>query len=70
MLSLMNLHKVLIFFGILFCWGFGVYEIVLFTRNSGTDSVILGVLFVILGCGLLYYLIHLNRFLGRTDQHI
>jgi len=66
----MNLHRVLIVFGILFCWGFGIYKIVLFTSNSGTDSVILGVVFVILGCGLLYYLIHLNRILGRTNQQI
>ena len=68
MLSLMNFHRVLIASSILFCWGFGIYEIVRFTTNAETNSVMLGILFVILGCGMLYYLIHLNRFLGRSNQ--
>jgi hypothetical protein len=64
----MNLHKVLIVFAILFCWGFGVYEISLFANSGGNVSLVLGITFVILGSGMIYYLVHLDRFLGPKEK--
>ncbi len=68
MLSLMNFHKILIAFAILFCWGFGVYEISLFLSNGMHISLIMGVTFGILGGGMLYYLVHLDRILGSRKK--
>ena len=68
MLSLMNFHKVLIVFAILFFLGFGIYEISIFVNSGRNISLILGITFAILGSGMLYYLVHLDRFLGAKKK--
>jgi len=64
----MNFHRVLIIFGILFCWGFSIYEAILFSSTYATSSLILAIVFIILGCGMLYYLINLTRILSNPKE--
>jgi hypothetical protein len=63
-MSLIGFHRFLIATGILFCFGFAGWELLLWwvTRDGG--SLLLGLVFVVLGLLLSYYLSRLGRFLG------
>ena len=65
--SLVAFHRLLITAAILFCAGYGGYELVRFTRVSGSGSLLLGAVFLILAAGLSYYLWRLNRILGYEE---
>lgn len=66
-MSLISFHRVLIVTAILFCAGFGVYELVAFSKVGGNGPLVLGGVFLILAAGLSYYLLRLNRFLGYEE---
>ena len=51
-------HRILITTGIVFCAGFAVWSLL-------RDQTVLGIGFGVLGVGLIYYLRHLRRFIGR-----
>jgi hypothetical protein len=65
--SIVSFHRVLIAFAILFCAGYGLYELIGFTRDGGTVSLVMGGVFLILATGLSYYLWRLNHFLGYEE---
>ncbi len=66
-MSIIAFHRILIAFAILFCAGYGAYELVGFSREGGTGALVLGGVFLILAAGLSYYLWRLNRFLGYEE---
>jgi hypothetical protein len=66
-LSLIAFHRFLIATGILFCFGFAGWELVLWWVTRGWGSFMLGVTFITLGVLLSYYLSRLGRFLGTDD---
>jgi len=66
-LSIISFHRILIAAAILFCAGYGGYELVGFSKDGGTSSLVLGGVFLILAAGLSYYLWRLNRFLGYEE---
>ncbi len=66
-MSLIAFHRFLIAAAILFCAGYGGYELVRFVWVSGAGSLVLGAVFLILAATLSYYLWRLNRFLGYED---
>ncbi len=76
-MSLINFHRVLIAAAILFCAGYGAYELPAFAIGGGDGSpayygggggspVISGVFFVF-AAALTFYLWHLKRFLGVDE---
>lgn len=58
-------HRLLIATAILFCIGFGVWALVSYRATGGALQLALGIIFVIAGLALGYYLKNLNRFLHR-----
>ena len=63
-LSLISFHRILIAFAILFCAGYGVYELSAFAKGGGNGSLAISGLFFIFTAGLTYYLWRLKHFLG------
>ena len=66
-MSLISFHRVLIAAAILFCAGYGVYEIAAPTGEGGDGSLILSGVFFLLAAGLTYYLWHLKSILGVDE---
>ena len=66
-MSLIAFHRVLIGAGILFCFGFAAWELVLWWVTRGTGALLLGIVFVVLGVGLCWYLSRLGKFLGYEN---
>jgi hypothetical protein len=66
--SLIAFHRVLIATGILFCFGFAAWELVLWWVTRRVGALALGIVFVLLGVGLCFYLARLARFLGYEDK--
>ncbi len=66
-MSIVSFHRILIAVAILFCAGYGGYELVGFSREGGTGALVLGGVFLILAVALSYYLWRLNRFLGYEE---
>ncbi len=66
-MSLISFHRVLIAAAILFCAGYGAYELLAFTRGGGNGSLVISGVFFVFTAGLAYYLWHLKRFLGVED---
>ena len=67
-MSIVGFHRVLIATAILFCGVFGVWEALAFARRGGWVDLALAAAFGVAGCGLGFYLAHLNRFLDRTPS--
>lgn len=67
MLSLIAFHRVLITAGILFSGGFAAWQIDRFAEGGGAVALVLGGAFGLAALALLWYLLHLDRFLGRTS---
>ncbi|MSR22311.1 MAG: hypothetical protein EXR92_02015 [Gemmatimonadetes bacterium] len=63
-MSLISFHRGLIATAIVFCFGYAGWEIVSFTQEGGTGSLVVGGVFLVLGVGLGYYLARLMHFLG------
>jgi integral membrane sensor domain MASE1 len=68
MTSLIGFHRFLIGFGILFCFGFAIWEMVTWWVTRATGALALTVLFLIFGVGLTYYLSRLRDFVGYVDE--
>ncbi len=66
-MSLINFHRVLIAFAILFCGGYGAYELFAFSRDGGNVSLVLSGFFFVCAAGLSYYLWRLKHFLGVEE---
>jgi hypothetical protein len=68
-MSLIPFHRGLISAAIVFCFGYAAWEIVGYSRGGGVFPLI-GLVFVVLGIGLVYYLARLNRFLGYESGEV
>jgi hypothetical protein len=66
-MNLVTFHRVLIGTAIVFCAGYGVWEIVGYTRGTGTSHLLLGLAALLAAALLLYYLRSLRRFLNLRD---
>lgn len=66
-MSLISFHRFLISTGILFCAGFAAWQLEGFFGGGGAGALTLGLVFGAAALGLLYYLIRLDRFLGRKS---
>jgi hypothetical protein len=60
----MAFHRFLIGTGIVFCFGFAIWELMTWWVGRTPGALVLGVTFVVLGALLTYYLAHLRRFVG------
>ncbi len=58
-------HRFLIGTAILFCLGFAAWAFAAYRATGGMLQLSLGLVFVVAGLGLGYYLKNLNRFLHR-----
>ena len=58
-------HRFLIGTAILFCLGFAAWAGESYRVSGGSGELALAVIFAVLGLGLTYYLMNLNRFLHR-----
>lgn len=67
-MSLVGFHRVLITTAILFCVAFGAWQAEGFAEGGSWLSLGLALAFGASGLGLLIYLLHLNRFLGRGED--
>jgi hypothetical protein len=67
-MSIVSFHRGLIVAAILFCVGYGVWELTGYAQVDRGGSLGLGVVFVVLGAGLGFYLFRLNRFLGYEGK--
>lgn len=67
-MSLVGFHRFLIVTAILFCVGFGVWELNAATEGDGAQEAVVGSVFLVLGVGLVVYLRRLTRFLGYEDE--
>ncbi len=67
-MSLISFHRILIVAAILFCAGYGVYELLAFAEGrGGNGSLVISGFFFVCTAGLSYYLWHLKRFLGVEE---
>ncbi len=63
-MSLIGFHRFLIVTAIVFCFGFAGYEVWVWSATRSPGTLILALVFVILGAGLVAYLRRLGRILG------
>lgn len=68
-MSLVPFHRGLITVAIVFCVGYGGWELAAYTRTGAAGSLTLGVVFILLGGALAVYLRRLNRFLGYEREN-
>lgn len=67
-MGVVGFHRLLISAAILFCVGYGIWELLRYAEGAGSAGTLVtaGVFFV-LAVGLGYYLVNLGRFLHRDD---
>jgi len=58
-------HRVLISTAIAFCIGFAAWSGWSYREDPSVGTLAVGLIFAAAGAALVYYLRHLNRFLGR-----
>ena len=66
-MSLINFHRVLIVAAILFCAGYGAYELSGIASEAGRGSVVISGFFFVCAVGLSYYLWRLKQILGVEE---
>lgn len=67
-MSLVDFHRFLIVTAIVFCFGYGAWEFSAARSGGGFGAVVLGLVFTLLGLGLVVYLRRLARFLGYDEE--
>lgn len=65
-MGVIGFHRLLISAAILFCFGYGMYEVSRYGEGAGTGALVTAIVFVGLAAGLGYYLANLERFLHRN----
>lgn len=63
-MSLIAFHRFLIAAGIVFCFGFAGWEVRAFLTDGAVGSILLALVFIVLGVALSIYLWRLKRILG------
>jgi hypothetical protein len=66
-MSLLTFHRGLISVAVVFCVGYGLWELARFMGPGGDGHLLVGALFLFLGIGLAWYLARLNRILGYSS---
>ena len=66
-MSLVSFHRFLIATAIVFCLGYGAWELNGVADGAGSSAFIQGTVFIVLGLALGVYLRHLGRFLGYDE---
>jgi hypothetical protein len=66
-MSLIGFHRFLIATGILFCLGFAIWELASYRTTGDEWAAVTGIGFGLATPVLIYYLRHLNRFLGISE---
>lgn len=66
-MSIVAFHRLLISCAILFCLFFGLWSGAAWSRRGSALDLVLAGVFLLAGAGLVWYLIRLNRFLGRES---
>lgn len=66
-MSLIHFHRLLIATAILFCAGFGVWELAAFADDRSPLRLLLAVASGLAAAALGYYLRNLSRFLGARE---
>lgn len=66
-MSLITFHRTLIVTAILFCAGFAGWELQRYAGSGETGQLLVGAAFAVAAGLLIYYLLHLNDFLGRDS---
>ena len=66
-MGVVGFHRFLISAAILFCLGYGFYELLRYGDGGGTGALVIAIVFAGLAAGLGYYLANLERFLHRND---
>ncbi len=66
-MSLISFHRILIAVAILFCAGYGVYELPALTGSGGDGSLVLSAFFFVCAAALGYYLWRLKSILGVDE---
>lgn len=66
-MSLIGFHRFLIAAAILFCLGFAGWELRAWADSRNGGTLLLGLVFAVLGAGLIVYLRRLDRILGREE---
>lgn len=67
-MSLIGFHRFLIGTGIVFCFGYAGWELVLWWVARNPSNLVLGLVFVVFGAALGFYLTRLRRFLGYEER--
>lgn len=67
-MSLIAFHRILIGTGIVFCFGFAAWELVLWWVTRAGGALAMGLVFVVLGAGLSWYLANLKRLVDYREQ--
>ena len=67
-MGVIGFHRFLISAAILFCLGYGAYEIARYADGAGSGALVTAVVFVVLAAALGYYLANLGRFLHRDGS--
>ena len=68
-MSLISFHRFLIATAIVFCFGFAIWELMIWLASGEPGALTLGGTFIALGGVLTFYLVRLRRFLGAdTDS--
>lgn len=68
-MSIIAFHRILISTAILFCGLFGAWQAAAYLRDGSRLGLALAIGFGIGAAGLIYYLAHLDRFLGKRTTH-
>ena len=67
-MSLIAFHRLLIATGILFCFGYAGWELVLWWVTQRGTSLLFGATFAVLGLALSFYLSRLRHFVGYQEE--
>ena len=67
-MSLLTFHRFLIATAIVFCFGYGIWELMTWWVGRASGALLLGLTFFALGGGLVYYLARLRHFLGDDPR--
>ena len=65
-MGIIGFHRFLISAAILFCLGYGGWEIAAYSNGAGTGALVIALVFFAFALGLGVYLANLNRILHRN----
>lgn len=67
-MSLVWFHRLLITAAIVFCFGFGAWQLLAYSDQGGLGALLIGLAFLLAGAALIVYLRRLRRFLNLPED--